>query len=84
MDCFTMQDALTRLGISDLFKAHVTAEDDCETLAQQLLSAALKLQRPPNCCIAFTSTPRGIAAGHNATMKVNSAVGATFMIAPRF
>lgn len=65
-----LKDILDRMEISHLFEARVTAEDDCETLAQQLLSAALKLQRPPNCCISFTSTPRGIAAGHNATMKV--------------
>ncbi len=68
-----MQGALERMKIGEMFDARVTAEDDCETLAQQLLSASLKLQRPPNCCLVFESSPRGIAAAHNASMKVGAA-----------
>lgn len=71
-DRVAMQGALDRMNISEMFNARVTAEDDCETLAQQLLSASLKLQRPPNCCVVFESSPRGIAAAHNASMKVTS------------
>lgn len=66
------QAALERMNLSRLFQVRVTAEDDCETLSEQLLAASLKLERPPNNCVVFESTINGIAAAHNATMKVSS------------
>lgn len=54
----------------DFFQAQVTAEDGMETPAQCFLSAALKLGRPPNKCVVFDSSPAGVTAAHNCTMKV--------------
>jgi phosphoglycolate phosphatase-like HAD superfamily hydrolase len=61
---------MARMGIQHLFEARVTAEDGTETIAESLLSAAYKLQRPPNQCVVFDGSPSGIAAAHNCTMKV--------------
>lgn len=47
----------------------MTAEDEFETLSQRLLSASLKLARPPNMCVAVESTPEGVTAAHNCSMK---------------
>ena len=58
------------MGIQTFFEARVTAEDGTETIAEALLSAAYKLQRPPNQCVVFDGSPSGIAAAHNCTMKV--------------
>ncbi len=54
----------------DYFQAQVTAEDGMENAAQCFLSAALKLGRPPNKCVVFDSSPAGVTAAHNCTMKV--------------
>jgi hypothetical protein len=54
---------------SDLAPKQVTAEDEFETLSQRLLSASLKLARPPNMCVAVESTPEGVTAAHNCSMK---------------
>ena len=54
----------------DYFQVQVTAEDGMETTAQCFLSAALKLGRPPNMCVVFDSSPAGVTAAHNCTMKV--------------
>ncbi len=64
------QDLMAQMGIQHFFEARVTAEDGTETIAETLLSAAYKLQRPPNQCVVFDSSPSGIAAAHNCTMKV--------------
>ena len=50
--------------------ALVTSEDGMETKSQNLLSAAIKLGRPPSQCVAFESSPAGLTAAHNCTMKV--------------
>ena len=65
-----MRAALERMGLRDLFCAEVTAEDGMETLAQRLLSAAIKLARPPDHCVVFETSPTGVCAAHNCTMKV--------------
>lgn len=68
----TLQELMGRLGIQHFFETRVTAEDGTETIAESLLSAALKLQRPPNQCVVFDSSPNGVAAAHNCTMKVRA------------
>lgn len=65
-----MRAALERMGLRDQFCAEVTAEDGMETLAQRLLSAAIKLARPPDHCVVFETSPTGVCAAHNCTMKV--------------
>ena len=40
-----------------------------DTTAQQFLSAAIKLSRPPKDCVVFESNPFGIAAAHNCSCK---------------
>lgn len=62
--------ALEQMQLWDFFQAQVTAEDGMETPAQCFLSAALKLGRPPNKCVVFDSSPAGVTAAHNCTMKV--------------
>ena len=64
------QDALERMGLAEYFSARVTAEDDMDTLAERLLSASLKLQRPPDHCVVFVASPSAVTAAHNCTMKV--------------
>lgn len=66
----TLQEVLARLDLQHFFAARVTSEDGTETISQSLLSAAFKLQRPPNQCVVFDSSPAGVAAAHNCTMKV--------------
>ena len=61
------------MGISSAFVARVTAEDGMDTHAQQLLAAAIQLQRAPNRCVAFDACPVGVTAAHNCTMKVRPA-----------
>jgi len=61
--------ALERMGLRGFFRAEVTAEDGMETLAQRLLSAAIKLGRPPDHCVVFETSPVGVCAAHNCTMK---------------
>lgn len=67
--------ALDRLEMSQIFDALVTAEDDMDTYASQLLSASIKLARPPKKCVAFTSSPMMLTAAHNCTMKAVGVVG---------
>merc|ERR1712107_619882 len=59
----------------DIFDAMVTAEDDMDTHASQLLAAAIKLARPPRKCVAFTGSPEVVTAAHNCTMKAVGVVG---------
>ena len=63
--------ALERMGIGSAFVGRVTAEDGMDTHAQQLLAAAIQLQRAPNRCVAFDACPLGVTAAHNCTMKVS-------------
>ena len=62
--------ALARMGLDHQFAATVTAEDGMDTTSQQFLSAAIKLNRPPQDCVVFESSPQGIAAAHNCSCKV--------------
>lgn len=66
--------AMEGMGL-DIFDAMVTAEDDMDTHASQLLAAAIKLARPPRKCIAFTGSPEVVTAAHNCTMKAVGVVG---------
>jgi len=70
-----LETVLDRLGIRRFFSVDVSFEDDMETLAQQFLCAALKLERPPEQCIVFDNSPLGIAAAHNCTMKAVAVQG---------
>lgn len=66
----TVNGLLKRLDLSQFFQAYVTAEDGMDTISQRFLSASIKLGRPPNQCVVFESSPAGITAAHNCTMKV--------------
>lgn len=65
----TVTELLEKLGMRSAFTALVTADDDMETIAQRYLSAAIKLNRPPNQCVVFGATPTAVAAAHNCTMR---------------
>jgi len=67
--------ALDRLELDQMFDELVTAEDDMDTCASQLLSASIKVARPPKKCVAFTSSPMMVTAAHNCTMKAVAVVG---------
>lgn len=64
-----MQAALARMTLHDHFDCLVTAEDELETISQRLLTASIKLGRAPKFCVYFDSSPRGITAAHNCTLK---------------
>lgn len=68
---------LESIGLDQKFRfdALVTAEDDMDTAAQQYLSAAMKLNRPPDQCVVFGATPSSIAAAHNCTMRSIAVLG---------
>jgi beta-phosphoglucomutase-like phosphatase (HAD superfamily) len=63
------------MNLSGVFQATVTAEDGMETRSQQLLSAAIKLGRPPKQCVAFVSDIEGIAAAHNTSLRAVGVMG---------
>lgn len=67
---FTVNDMLVQADLGRFFQAFVTAEDGMDTISQRFLSACIKLGRPPNQCVVFESSPAGITAAHNCTMKV--------------
>ena len=67
----TVNDLLVQAGLGHFFQAYVTAEDGMDTISQRFLSASIKLGRPPNQCVVFESSPAGITAAHNCTMKVS-------------
>ena len=62
---------LAQADLGHFFQAFVTAEDGMDTISQRFLSASIKLGRPPNQCVVFESSPAGITAAHNCTMKVS-------------
>lgn len=64
------------MGLHDYFSATITSEDGMDTTAQQLLSAAMRLNRPPNKCVFFDESPLGVTAAHNCTMKAVALKGA--------
>jgi beta-phosphoglucomutase-like phosphatase (HAD superfamily) len=57
------------MTLHDHFQCLVTAEDELDTISQRLLTASIKLGRAPNFCVYFDSSPRGITAAHNCTLK---------------
>ncbi|EKX36564.1 hypothetical protein GUITHDRAFT_165694 [Guillardia theta CCMP2712] len=65
MDVNSLNVSLTKMGISQYSIAMVTAEDDCDTRAQMYLSAALKLNRPPQFCVIFDDDPESISSAHD-------------------
>ena len=75
LDRCTTLEILQRSRLEQYFTALVTAEEDMETIAQKYLTAAIKVNRPPKQCVAFTSTPASIAAAHNCTMKSIAVLG---------
>eukprot|EP00879_Flechtneria_rotunda_P014666 GHRR01015326.1.p2 GENE.GHRR01015326.1~~GHRR01015326.1.p2 ORF type:complete len:126 (+),score=43.20 GHRR01015326.1:616-993(+) len=68
------------MTLHDHFQALVTVEDELDTISQRLLTASVKLRRPPNMCVYFDSSPPGITAAHNCTFK---AVAVQGMYRPR-
>ena len=68
----TINDSLSQADLGQFFQAFVTAEDGMDTISQRFLSASIKLGRPPNQCVVFESSPAGITAAHNCTMKVQA------------
>ena len=70
-----LEQALCSLGIRSFFSCSISAEDGMETRSQQLLSACMKLGRPPNQCVAFVADPGGITAAHNASMRAVAVQG---------
>jgi beta-phosphoglucomutase-like phosphatase (HAD superfamily) len=75
IDKTTATNILEKLDIRQYFGALVTADDDMETIAQRYLSAAIKLNRPPNQCVVFGATPAAMAAAHNCTMRCVAVIG---------
>jgi len=69
LDRHTLRRQLQKADLLWSFDAEVTAEDGMETISESLLSAAIKLGRPPNKCVAFSSCPQVAVAAHNCTMK---------------
>ena len=75
IDKTTATNILEKMNLRHYFGALVTADDDMETIAQRYLSAAIKLNRPPNQCVVFGSTPAAMAAAHNCTMRCVAVIG---------
>jgi beta-phosphoglucomutase-like phosphatase (HAD superfamily) len=75
IDKTTATGILEKLSVRQYFGALVTADDDMETIAQRYLSAAIKLNRPPNQCVVFAATPAQCAAAHNCTMRCVAVIG---------
>lgn len=75
LDKATVRRALERMCLHDHFSALVTSEDDMETISQRLLSASMKLARPPCLCVYYDVCPDGVTAAHNCTMKVVAVQG---------
>lgn len=57
----TLKSQLEQADLLGSFDVEVTAEDGMETISELLLGAAIKLGRPPNKCVAFSSCPQGTA-----------------------
>ena len=47
-----------------------------ETISQRFLSAAIKLDRPPDQCVVFASCAASVIAAHNCTMRAVAVMGA--------
>jgi len=76
LDRRTLIRCLQRVGLHDHFDALVTADDEPASLADRLLMACVKLQRPPKACASFDATPEGVTAAHNASLRVVAVAGA--------
>jgi beta-phosphoglucomutase-like phosphatase (HAD superfamily) len=75
LDRRTLQRCLDRVGLHDHFDALVSADDEPESLAERLLMASVKLNRPPSACASFDATPEGVTAAHNASMRCVACAG---------
>jgi len=75
LDRRTLLRALERVGLHDHFDALVSSEDEPESLADRLLTACVKLRRPPRAVASFDATPEGITAAHNASMRCVAVAG---------
>ena len=60
---------LSSAGLADYIDAVVSAEDGCETPEQTYLVSCVKVRRPPERCVVFEDSPRGIVAAHDAQIK---------------
>jgi len=70
-----IEEALERMQLRTLFRAVTDEADGMELPSQRFLCSALKLERPPNRCVVFESTPTGITGAHNASMKAVAVMG---------
>lgn len=75
LDRMTLNNLLERFDIRDKFVAVGASDDDMENKAQQYLSAAIQLKRPPEQCVAFVTSQESIAAAHNCTMRAVAVIG---------
>lgn len=69
MDRASLRAALEQMEVHGCFDAVVSAEDEYHSLTQMLLTAALKLARPPQKCAVYDDTPEGITAAHDVSAK---------------
>eukprot|EP00737_Agarophyton_chilense_P003896 gb/GEZJ01004705.1/.p2 GENE.gb/GEZJ01004705.1/~~gb/GEZJ01004705.1/.p2 ORF type:complete len:436 (+),score=88.23 gb/GEZJ01004705.1/:111-1310(+) len=72
-----VMDVLQRIGLASFFTSAdiVAADDECESLEQVFLLAAVKAQRPPSKCIVFTDRPSAVTAAHDVSAKVVALLG---------
>lgn len=75
LDKFSTEHACESAGLSHLFQAMVSAEDDVQTLEETFLVAFVKLGRPPSRCVVFDNEPQGVTAAHDVLAKSVALVG---------
>eukprot|EP01083_Nonionella_stella_P281981 959730_1 len=71
MDRELVDDILDHVGLSTYFRKEFRVGSDTgySSEMQQLLGGALRLERRPDHCIAFTSTPQSAGLSHEVEMK---------------
>ena len=75
MDREHVRRALKDLGLDEYFTETVSAEDGAEGSQQWFLTAALKIRRPPQKCVAYEDSPTGVILAHDALMRCVALVG---------
>ena len=76
LDRAAIDQVLDKSGLSPFFESCVALEDGCETTEQTYLVGSIKLRRPPNRCVAFEDSPKGVVAAHEASLKAVALMGA--------
>lgn len=68
---------LSRLGLSELFPPdrRVSSDNGYNRESQEMLGAALRLERRPDHCVVFDSTPSSSGAAHEVDMKAVTMIG---------